>query len=78
MWTAADDQRIEARLRELISDGQELEPAIRTLHQADGLGALFICRAVERVAGLDPHATQRLVVRALFPIWHGRLCEPEE
>jgi hypothetical protein len=71
VWTPADSRRVEQRLRDLIAEGQQMEQAIRTLHQADGLGALWICPAVEQVAELPSADAKRLVVRALFPIWHG-------
>jgi hypothetical protein len=70
VWIHADDQRVERRLRELIAAGQSLEDAVRVLHQDDGIGGLFICPAIEAVTGLPPEEAKRLVVRALFPLWH--------
>lgn len=69
MWTAADNRRVEVRLRELLSTGQTIEVAIRTIHQADGVGALRLCPAVQTITGASDRDVKRLIVRALFPLW---------
>jgi hypothetical protein len=68
VWTSENDRQVEQRLRDLIDEGQLIEQAIRTIHQGEGVGTLFICPAVERVAGLPSTEAKRLVVRALLPI----------
>jgi hypothetical protein len=69
-WSLADDARVEQRLRALLTEGQSLEQAIRTLHEQDGYGALLLCPSVERVAEVSAAEAKQLVVRALFPLWY--------
>jgi hypothetical protein len=74
LWTRTDAEQVERRLAELVAWGHSVEEAVRAVHRDDGLGALLICPAVEAVAGLPPQEVNRLVVRALSPLWD----EPEE
>lgn len=70
IWGKTDTERVEQRLRDLMVSGCSVEEAVQAIHRDDGVGALFICPAVEAVAGLSPLEAKRLVVRALFPLWN--------
>jgi hypothetical protein len=67
----AEAERVERRLRELVAAGRSLEGAVQVVYWDDGLGALWICPAVEVVGNLSPQEAKRLVVRTLSPMWHG-------
>ena len=64
LWTTADEQRLDQRLRDLLVLDEPLERAIRTLHEVDGIGKLIICHAVERVLGRSATEAKRSVNRA--------------
>jgi len=64
MWTRFDDDRLDQRLRELLSDHVQLDMAIRTMHTVDRIGKLHLCHAVERVASVSPLEAKMAVARA--------------
>jgi hypothetical protein len=67
-WGPADDRRLEQQLRELLTKGFVLEEAIRTVRQANGIGSLLFCRAVESITKFDPYEAKRVIVKALLDL----------
>ena len=56
---------IEAKLRSLLADGTGVEDAVRSLHADEGIGTLFLWRAVAATQGLERRDAMRLTVRAI-------------
>lgn len=68
MYSAKDQGRVTAELRELLAAGWALGDALRELHGVRGLGLLWLVSAVESACGLPKAEARRVVVRETFPL----------